>query len=298
MTGSKSPLVEEDSWLKRIHYPSISARMRKRRAFADKELESVMLERELRQKEMEEMSGLVLLHPSLSPAFTDPLLTEHGLPAYMPMYRGNPLLFDCSLLCQGANERLKPRPMEVSYKDNLPKGSLAVEPSAPGMERALDRWGALEDARALHEPLLLPTLNTALRPCTGSTGLMAPNPNPRTLTKSVIVHQSRLAQSMATSIIHEPRALSQEGLNKHCRPPSQTSSVKNTGVRPLPFSVESLLMRWLGHSERSPMPLYNIILTVGCIKECILNAVILIILSALYQVGLYYIHTVYTYLRM
>lgn len=245
MTGSKSPLVEEDSWLKRIHYPSISARMRKRRAFADKELESVMLERELRQKEMEEMSGLVLLHPSLSPVFSDPPLTESGLPAYMPMYRGNPLLFDCSLLCQCADERLKPRPMEVSYKDNLPKGSLAVEHSGPGRERALDRWGALEVSRALHEPLLLPTLHTALRPCIGSTALMDPNPNPnpRTLTKSVIVHQSRLTQSIAANIIHEPRPLSQEGLNKHCRSPSQTSAVKNTGVRPLPFSVESLLMR-------------------------------------------------------
>lgn len=269
MTGSKSPLVEEDSWLKRIHHPSISARMRKRRAFADKELESVMLERELRQKEIAEMSGLVLLHPSLSPVFSDPPLTEPGLPAYMPMYRGNPLLFDCSLLCQGADERLKPRPMEVSYKDNLPKGSLAVEPSGPGRERVEDRWGAVEDSRTFHEPLLLPALHTALRPCTGSIGLMDPNPNPnpspRTLAKSVIVHQSRFTPSMAPSMSHEPRALSQEALNKHCRSPSQTSSVKSTGVRPLPFSVESLLMRWLTHSQRSPMPLQNIILAVGCI---------------------------------
>ncbi|XP_041913487.1 doublesex- and mab-3-related transcription factor 2b [Alosa sapidissima] len=240
LEGSKPPLIEEDSWLKRIHYPSISARMRKRRAFADKELESVMLERELRQKEMQEMSGLVLLHPPLSPLFTDPPLAEPGLPAYMPMYRGNPLLFDCSLLCQATDERLKPRPMEVSYKDNLPKGSLAVEPSGPGRDRALDRWGALEDSRGLHEPLFLPILHTQLRPCTNSAGLMDPE---RTLIKSVIVDQSRLTQSTAANLVHEPRPVSQQGLNKHCRSPSHTSSVKNTGVRPLPFSVESLLMR-------------------------------------------------------
>lgn len=185
------------------------------------------------------MSGLVLLHPPLSPVFRDPLFAEPGLPAYVPFYRGNPPLFDCSLFCQ-ASEQLKPRPMEVSYKDNLPKLSLAVEHSVPGREGVLDRWGALEDTRAHHESVLLPTPHTQFRPGTDST---RPMETERALTKSVIVDQPRLTQNMAASIVHEPRTASQHGLNKLCRSTSHTSSVKNTGVRPLPFSVESLLMR-------------------------------------------------------
>lgn len=243
VTGNKPPLVEEDSWLKRIHYPSISARMRKRRAFADKELESVMLERELRQKEMQDMAGLVLLQPPLSPVFsTDPLLAEPGLPAYVPFYRGSPLLFDCSVLCP-ADERLKPRPMEVSYRDNLPKLPLVAAPSTPSTrEAAPDRWtGALEGLRAQHqEPVPLPTLHTQARPCTDPPG---PGDLERTLTKSVIVEQSRWTHNMEVGVAHEPRAVNQHGPHKHCRLPSHTSSAKNTGVRPLPFSVESLLMR-------------------------------------------------------
>ncbi|XP_029939275.1 doublesex- and mab-3-related transcription factor 2b isoform X2 [Salarias fasciatus] len=89
-----------------ITCPSISARMRKRRAFADKELENVMLERELRQRELHNdftfpSSALVpMLHPPpplpISPGLhccphsKDP--TAAGPSNYVPMYRYKPLL--------------------------------------------------------------------------------------------------------------------------------------------------------------------------------------------------------------
>ncbi|XP_054901336.1 doublesex- and mab-3-related transcription factor 2b [Poeciliopsis prolifica] len=81
--GLKHLMTPEDSvsnWSKQHHQsnfpcPSISTRMRKRRAFADKELENVMLERELRQKELQS-------EVSFSPSALMPIL--HPLPLPVP----------------------------------------------------------------------------------------------------------------------------------------------------------------------------------------------------------------------
>ncbi|KAK5606060.1 hypothetical protein CRENBAI_001065 [Crenichthys baileyi] len=79
--GSKPLIPPEDgvsSWLKQHHQthfscPSISARMRKRRAFADKELENMMLERELGQRELQNKV-------SFSPSALIPILHPPPLP--------------------------------------------------------------------------------------------------------------------------------------------------------------------------------------------------------------------------
>lgn len=100
--------MEEDTscWSKQAqrdqsHFtcPSISARMRKRRAFADKELENVMLKHELRQRELQSdltfsSAGLVpvLHHPPLSispslhccPLSKDP--NAAGTSSFVPLY--------------------------------------------------------------------------------------------------------------------------------------------------------------------------------------------------------------------
>nr|XP_020458454.1 uncharacterized protein LOC109961729 [Monopterus albus] len=105
--------LEDDtsSWSKQAQHrqthfmcPSISARMRKRRAFADKELENVMLEHELRQRELQHdlpfsFSGFVPVHrppplhisPSLQycPLNKDP--TGAGTSNYVPLYKYKPL---------------------------------------------------------------------------------------------------------------------------------------------------------------------------------------------------------------
>lgn len=82
--------------------PSISARMRKRRAFADKELENVMLEEELRQRELQNEFGHpgvgALVHPVPLPV--SPNLDCCGInkdpPAsgYVSVYKYKPL-FEC-----------------------------------------------------------------------------------------------------------------------------------------------------------------------------------------------------------
>ncbi|XP_068446016.1 doublesex- and mab-3-related transcription factor 2b [Clinocottus analis] len=111
-----APLMEEDAscWPKQTpsdqtHFtcPPISSRMRKRRAFADKELENVMLERELRQRELHgnlsfPSSGLVpLLHPAplpVSPSihccFLDKEPTAAVASTYVPVYKYKPL-YEC-----------------------------------------------------------------------------------------------------------------------------------------------------------------------------------------------------------
>ncbi|XP_075944785.1 doublesex- and mab-3-related transcription factor 2b [Anarhichas minor] len=109
------PLEEDTScWSKhtqrdQTHFtcPPISSRMRKRRAFADKELENVMLERELRQRELHSdlsfsSSGLVpVLHPPplpVSPSLHCCLLnkepTTAGTSSYVPVYKYKPL-YEC-----------------------------------------------------------------------------------------------------------------------------------------------------------------------------------------------------------
>ncbi|CAJ1061071.1 doublesex- and mab-3-related transcription factor 2b [Xyrichtys novacula] len=128
-------------WSKQTHReqtnfpcPTISARMRKRRAFADKELENVMLERELRQRELH--SDLSFSSSALVPVFHPPPLPSSpnlqccllnkdpaatGSSSYVPVYKYKPLYecdfqfyqffqlksrssTECELLCQTAEQ--------------------------------------------------------------------------------------------------------------------------------------------------------------------------------------------------
>ncbi|KAM4738892.1 doublesex- and mab-3-related transcription factor 2b [Anableps anableps] len=109
-----TPEDSVSSWLKQrhqSHFPcsSISARMRKRRAFADKELENVMLERELRQRELQSEvsccpSALIpVLHPPPLPVSsclhccsTSKDSSSVGTSSCMPVYKYKQLC-DCGL---------------------------------------------------------------------------------------------------------------------------------------------------------------------------------------------------------
>lgn len=88
-----------------VSYPSISARMRKRRAFADKELENVMLERELRQRELHrDLSYPALVPvphpppPPVSPRLHCCVLAKDskpaGTPGYVSVYKYKPA-YEC-----------------------------------------------------------------------------------------------------------------------------------------------------------------------------------------------------------
>lgn len=100
MSSGLKPEEEAPCWPKQaqrdpalVTYPPISARMRKRRAFADKELENVMLERELRQRELHRdlsYPALVALPhpppPPVSPRLHCCVLAKDSKPTGTPAY--------------------------------------------------------------------------------------------------------------------------------------------------------------------------------------------------------------------
>ncbi|KAK6484432.1 doublesex- and mab-3-related mRNAion factor 2-like [Huso huso] len=108
LEGYKAPMVESP-WSNGMHFPNLSERMRKRRAFADKELESVMLEREFRQKELEDLATLKMLSPTL-PAAPGSLCSALGEPTqysqtvYLPFVNTSPVLLECGFHCCQARE--------------------------------------------------------------------------------------------------------------------------------------------------------------------------------------------------
>ncbi|CAL8256677.1 unnamed protein product [Merluccius merluccius] len=107
--------------------PSISTRMRKRRAFADKELESIMLERELRQRELERDLTSLVPSPALIPVILaeTPHAASHpagaGPSVYVPLYEYQPL-FQCDFrLFRGELFPLKGRSSsDATYAHYLP----------------------------------------------------------------------------------------------------------------------------------------------------------------------------------
>ncbi|XP_048458024.1 uncharacterized protein LOC125484222 [Rhincodon typus] len=105
----------------RFVLPPLSDRMRKRRAFADKELESVMLEREYRERELQEFTAVQaftrpcvetvpeynLLRFSynqfLDPSQLNPSTSRELLNFYIPLVHTNPALWDFGTQCYQGN---------------------------------------------------------------------------------------------------------------------------------------------------------------------------------------------------
>ncbi|MBN3288214.1 DMRT2 factor, partial [Polyodon spathula] len=123
LEGFKTPMAESP-WSNRTHFPNLSERMRKRRAFADKELERAMLEREFRQKELEDLATLQMLSPTL-PAAPGPMCSEPGDPTqcsqtvYLPFVNTSPVLLECGFHCCQAGEVLattQSSSVECSYE--------------------------------------------------------------------------------------------------------------------------------------------------------------------------------------
>ncbi|XP_064415785.1 uncharacterized protein LOC102363743 [Latimeria chalumnae] len=122
LEGYKPPQEEPFPCMNRILFPNLSERMRKRRAFADKELESVMLEREFRQRELEELAAIqALQRPSadmLLPTeanllrinyrqLCDPTQISKDLMSfYFPLMHTNPVAVECGPQCYQSREFL------------------------------------------------------------------------------------------------------------------------------------------------------------------------------------------------
>ncbi|KAK1796701.1 hypothetical protein P4O66_009716 [Electrophorus voltai] len=244
-----------DDWPKKLHFPSLSVRMRKRRAFADKELESVMLERELRQREMEELPGVMLLQAAALPASSAWLypLSDASLPSYMPVYKYGPLLYECNLHCHPHEFPL--RTSEPRHTDSLAKSCLL---------RAAEDWETCNE-RYLHlESFPLTSIQGFQHCCSKNTGIKSAKPGSESVRadssnstpKSAGADRLDMASALDGSLpLTEGKVLSQTEMpNKCCRVPrskalahkdcsTRANCIKESHVRPLPFSVEALLMR-------------------------------------------------------
>ncbi|KAF7657407.1 hypothetical protein LDENG_00027820 [Lucifuga dentata] len=257
--------------------PSISARMRKRRAFADKELENVMLERELRQRELERdlsfssSSNISMLHPlplSISPSLQccslnkDP--TAAGTSAYMPLYKYRPL-YECDFQFYQQLFHLKSTSStESDYTHFLSTSCQSSEQTREG-----GGWKSCEKTEEgcpelIHVPLpsrqrLESHSNTLsgvehVKNSSKPTGIMDSNGSPTVIRSISGSYQAILGEP---DISAPSRTFDLEPLTAKTwcadTPAVQTgpradsvksphgSSVKTPTVKPLPFSVEALL---------------------------------------------------------
>ncbi|XP_059197044.1 doublesex- and mab-3-related transcription factor 2b [Centropristis striata] len=254
--------------------PPISARMRKRRAFADKELENVMFERELRQRELQSdlpfstSSALVpVLHPPplpVSPSLHCCLLnkdpTSAGTSSYVPIYKYKPL-YECDFQFYQFFHLKSRSPAEGDYTDFLCQSSEQTRED----EEVQNSWRGCEkrdrpeltplplQQRLKHHGSTLSSLDLVKSP-SKPTEIMDSNGS-SSITCSIFgSHQGILGGSdvSSPSRTFDPPPLTAKGWCSDT-PANQPgphadsvksphgSSVRTPAVRPLPFSVEALL---------------------------------------------------------
>lgn len=275
------PLEDNTScWSKqpqRDHFtcPSISARMRKRRAFADKELENVMLERELRQRELQSdltfsSSALVpMLHPPPQPVSPSlhccPLNKDPntaGTSSYVPVYKYKPL-YECDFHFYQFFQLKSRSTIEGDYNDFLLCRS--AEHSREEEDEVQSGWKGCEK-KDQSELIRLPSQQRLKHHDNTLTGLdlvKAPSKPTEIIDSS---GSSTIARSIfgsdqgiqgmpdisAASRTFDPSLLTakgwcadtpvtQAGSHADSVKSSHGSSVRTPAVRPLPFSVEALL---------------------------------------------------------
>lgn len=250
---------DTSSWSKRPQHPfpcpsSISARMRKRRAFADKELENVMLEHELRQRELQ--NHFPFPSPALIPLLHPPPLpispglhgcskdsSSAGASSCVPEYKYKPLCecglqfyelfhlrsrsstggdYNGFLLCQSEDKEA-----QNGWKDCVKRKQLDLVP-LPSQQR-------LKNDVAAVLPVGFVKVSSKQTEILNSDGSSA------TAVSTCRSDQCVLAASDTLSHIRtfDPRA--QAGPRADPEESPHRSSARTPAVRPLPFSVEALL---------------------------------------------------------
>uniref|UniRef100_A0A3P9KKR5 Doublesex and mab-3 related transcription factor 2b n=2 Tax=Oryzias latipes TaxID=8090 RepID=A0A3P9KKR5_ORYLA len=268
------PEVSTSCWSKqpqRDHFPcaSISARMRKRRAFADKELENTMLQRELRQRELQNdysFSACTLfpmLHlPALPVSSSLPGYPPNkgpssaGISSCLPVYKYKPLyesglqfneFFHLKsrsftggdsndiLLCQTYEQLQEDEKVQSASKD---RGKIQPEVT-PLPQQLMNEDSVMLCERSAKTLLKLTEIVT----CGDSSA------HPSSICGSDLAVPSELDIS-SPSRIFDPRPAiawnsdttnSQTGLHADTVKSTLSGSVRTPTVRPLPFSVEALL---------------------------------------------------------
>ncbi|XP_041791437.1 doublesex- and mab-3-related transcription factor 2b isoform X2 [Chelmon rostratus] len=248
--------------------PSISARMRKRRAFADKELENVMLERELRQRELQ--SDLSFSTPALVPVLHPPPLpvspslhccllnkdpAAAGASSYVPVYKYKPL-YECDFHFYQFFHLKSRSSTEDDYNDSV---CLSSEQSREE-EEVQNSWKGCEkkelissQQRLKHHGSTLSGLDL-VKSLSEPTEIMDSNGS-STFTRSIPGSDQGILGGpdvSAPSRTSDSRPLTakgwctdtpddQAGAHADSVKSPHGSSVRTAAVRPLPFSVEALL---------------------------------------------------------
>lgn len=226
--------------------PSISARMRKRRAFADKELESVMLEKELRERELQNEFGYPALGPVVHPV---PLPLPPNLDccvinkdppmsAYVSVYKCKPL-FECDFQfyqffhlksCSSAECTDFHQSLEQSRQDEVQNICSVTN------EALIEKHGGdtLPGPEALR-PELLDANGSSGNSCSasGSDGVTIGG---KDVSETSRTSELRSAKAWRTdSHMDQSGAAHDSGKSPHGGP------VGSPAAKPLPFSVEALL---------------------------------------------------------
>ncbi|XP_047443494.1 doublesex- and mab-3-related transcription factor 2b isoform X2 [Mugil cephalus] len=275
-SGLKPAVPAEDDascWSKQAQHdpahfpcPSISARMRKRRAFADKELENVMMEHELRQREFQNdlsfsPSALIpVLHPpamTISPGLhccpPSKDLTAAGASSYVPVYKYKSLYEcdfqfyqffhlrnrsststgdDCNdfLSCRISEESKEDKEEQSRWKDHEKKNQPADLPSQQTLKHHDNTMSCFDIIKSPSKPAEIMDSSAVTHSISGSDqggpDISAPS---RTFDLRPLTARGWSTDTPAAG----PHVDSVKN------PPG--SSVRTPTVKPLPFSVEALL---------------------------------------------------------
>lgn len=224
-----------EDWPKRLHQAPVSIRMRKRRAFADKELETVMLERELRQREMDELPALLLqaVVPSAPSPYFFPL-SDPIMPTYMPVSKSGPPLTDCDLPHRQHVLKSKTR----DYSSDTLTDSISL--------RVCENWDIFNSIQPYSTS---PGVNMVKnKPDSGFSDMSF---KPKSIVVDIMSKQDILPSVNMADMLVQANTIQAKSPHKCCRSLGHVDCaegankdlIKKDVTRPLPFSVEALLMR-------------------------------------------------------
>lgn len=251
-----------------VSYPSISARMRKRRAFADKELENVMLERELRQRELHHhdlsYSTIVpvLHHPPVpvSPRLHCCVLNKDsspaGTPSYVSVYKYKPV-YECDFQLyqfvhltnksseeDDASDLLCPNSEQMTEDEEVQSSWGVCErtgrPEEINLQQRLKHRGGMLSGRDLVKPRsetigLMDSNGSSADTCSisGSSQVIMGGPD---VSAASGTFDPAAVKGWCTDNAADPAGAHTDPVQS-----PNGSSVRIPAVRPLPFSVEALL---------------------------------------------------------
>lgn len=208
-----------------------------------------MLERELRQREMEDLRRIVLLQaavsPGPSPCFCP--LSDTAIPGYMPVYKSSPVVFECDLHCHTQE-------FKAMSGDHCPKEILTTQNFSP----SLKSWDACSGTESCLESVPLPPFQSSHYYCCktrrNTEAERVPADSSHSTPQSAGADRLDVTSKRdSTGFLSEAKVLSQtEQPGKQCRASglkslthedwaTKPNPIKNR--RLLPFSVEALLMR-------------------------------------------------------